>query len=151
MVTIRHAWHIEHKSALGSCPDFSLIEALPRNEPTKPTRKSPSKSWSDYVAPAELPKDLAARVSSVDGSRLVAMVPLAHSGRATRGLGPQPYSAHVLAVRMLARTHARAALDTGLRLTPPSRPLPSGQARFTIWGSWRLRTSSYFALKKVVV
>ena len=39
------------------------------------------------------------------------MVPLAHSGRATRGLGPQPYSAHVLAVRMLARKHASAALE----------------------------------------
>ena len=38
------------------------------------------------------------------------MAPLAHSGRAARGLGPQPYSAHVLAVRKLARTHASAAL-----------------------------------------
>jgi hypothetical protein len=28
MVTIRHAWHIEHKSPLGSCPDFALIDPL---------------------------------------------------------------------------------------------------------------------------
>jgi len=28
MVTIRHAWYAEHRSPLGSCPDFELIEAL---------------------------------------------------------------------------------------------------------------------------
>jgi len=39
------------------------------------------------------------------------MTPLAHSGRAGRGLGPQSYSAHVLAVRELARAHASAALE----------------------------------------
>ena len=44
MVTIRHAWHIEHKSALGSCPDFSLIEALTPKQLTKPTRKPPAKA-----------------------------------------------------------------------------------------------------------
>ncbi len=38
------------------------------------------------------------------------MEPLAHSGRAARGLGPQPYAAHVLAVRKLARLHASASL-----------------------------------------
>jgi CRISPR-associated endonuclease/helicase Cas3 len=38
------------------------------------------------------------------------MEPLAHSGRVARGLGPQTYSAHVLAVRKLARHHASAAL-----------------------------------------
>ena len=27
-VTIRHAWHVEHKSPLGSCQDFALIDAL---------------------------------------------------------------------------------------------------------------------------
>ena len=64
MVTIRHAWHIEHKSALGSCPDFSLIEALTPKRANEADQETPSKSWSDYVAPTELPKDLAARVSS---------------------------------------------------------------------------------------
>ncbi len=38
------------------------------------------------------------------------MEPLAHSGRAARGLGPQSYAAHVTAVRNLARLHASAAL-----------------------------------------
>lgn len=65
MVTIRHAWHIEHKSALGSCPDFSLIEALTPKRVTNADIDIPSKSWSDYVAPSELPEELAARVSSV--------------------------------------------------------------------------------------
>jgi CRISPR/Cas system type I-B associated protein Csh2 (Cas7 group RAMP superfamily) len=65
MVTIRHAWHIEHKSALGSCPDFSLIEALAPKRVNEADQETPSKSWSDYVAPSELPKELADRVSSV--------------------------------------------------------------------------------------
>ncbi len=65
MVTIRHAWHIEHKSALGSCPDFSLIEALTPKRVREAEKDTPSKSWSDYFAPFELPKELANRVSSV--------------------------------------------------------------------------------------
>jgi CRISPR-associated protein Csd2 len=65
MVTIRHAWHIEHASALGSCSDFSLIEALTPKRAISGDIDVPSKSWSDYVAPFELPAELAARVSSV--------------------------------------------------------------------------------------
>lgn len=38
------------------------------------------------------------------------MEPLAHSGRASRGLGPQDYAEHVGEVRRLARQHAAAAL-----------------------------------------
>jgi CRISPR-associated endonuclease/helicase Cas3 len=38
------------------------------------------------------------------------MEPLAHSGRASRGLGPQSYSAHVRAVRNLAHLYAKSAL-----------------------------------------
>jgi hypothetical protein len=62
MVTIRHAWHIEHKSALGSCSDFSLIEALTPKRVNDADIDIPSKSWRDYVAPSELPKELADRV-----------------------------------------------------------------------------------------
>jgi len=65
MVTIRHAWHIEHKSALGSCPDFSLIEALTPKRLNEADQETPSKNWSDYIAPAALPEKLGARVSSV--------------------------------------------------------------------------------------
>ena len=61
-VRLRHAWYIEHKSKLGSCPDSRLIDAL------TPVRKgdsgTPSQEWSDYEVPSGLPEDLLARVSS---------------------------------------------------------------------------------------
>src|SRR5665213_1888138 len=38
------------------------------------------------------------------------MEPLAHSGRASRGLGPQTYAAHVRAARKLAHSNATSAL-----------------------------------------
>ncbi|MBI4687803.1 MAG: type I CRISPR-associated protein Cas7 [Nitrospirae bacterium] len=58
MVEIRHAWYMEHKSALGSCSDFALLDAL------TPTRKNPqdtdklSTSWDDYNVPPTLPDGL---------------------------------------------------------------------------------------------
>lgn len=63
MVTIRHAWHIEHKSALGSCPDFALIEALTPKRVND--AETPSTSWRDYIVPSELPGELASRVQSI--------------------------------------------------------------------------------------
>ena len=65
MVTIRHAWHVEHRFALGSCPDFSLIEALTPKRVIDTDIDVPNKGWRDYVAPSQLPEELAARVSSV--------------------------------------------------------------------------------------
>lgn len=46
-VRIRHAWYMEHKDPLGSCPDYLLLEAL------TPKRRGsdsmvPSTSWNDY-------------------------------------------------------------------------------------------------------
>lgn len=62
-VRIRHAWYIEHKNPLGSCPDYLLLESL------TPHRKGdvsiPSTQWSDYDDVMELPKELAERVHSV--------------------------------------------------------------------------------------
>jgi Cas7 group CRISPR-associated protein Csh2 len=62
-VRIRHAWYIEHKNALGSCPDYLLLEAL------TPTRignvSDPSNEWSDYEDKTSLPPNLESRVSSV--------------------------------------------------------------------------------------
>ena len=49
MVEIRHAWYMEHKSALGSCSDFALISALTPKKKDDP--KSPSTSWDDYEHP----------------------------------------------------------------------------------------------------
>jgi CRISPR-associated protein Csd2 len=65
MVTIRHAWHIEHKSALGSCPDFMLIDALTPKRINEADKDTPSSGWNDYVAPVALPADLQGRVLSV--------------------------------------------------------------------------------------
>lgn len=61
-VRIRHAWYIEHKSILGSCPEYMLIEAL---MPEKIGNKmEPSSSWSDYQDKVSLPEDLLAKVDS---------------------------------------------------------------------------------------
>jgi len=60
-VRLRHAWYIEHKSRLGSCPDSRLIDALtPKRNGGGDTA---SQEWSDYDAPSSLPAELLARVS----------------------------------------------------------------------------------------
>jgi Cas7 group CRISPR-associated protein Csh2 len=60
-VRIRHAWYVEHKSPLGSCPDSAILDAL------MPVRKGdadqPSRSWADYEVPGQLPAGLAQRVA----------------------------------------------------------------------------------------
>jgi Cas7 group CRISPR-associated protein Csh2 len=51
-VEIRHAWYIEHKSPLGSCSDFQLIDILtPRRIGD---RNAPSETWSDYEVPDDI-------------------------------------------------------------------------------------------------
>jgi CRISPR-associated protein Csd2 len=65
MVIIRHAWHFEHKSALGSCPDFSLIEAMTPKRRDDAEKEFPSKEWQDYDAPVTLPAELRSRVESI--------------------------------------------------------------------------------------
>jgi len=61
-VRLRHAWYIEHKNILGSCPEYLLIEAL------TPERtgsvNDPSVSWNDYKDKNALPDELLARVDS---------------------------------------------------------------------------------------
>ncbi len=64
MVEIRHAWIMTHKSQLGSCSDFALIDALTPRKKTEPD--TPSTSWSDYEVPTSLPKNLADKVSLED-------------------------------------------------------------------------------------
>ncbi len=61
-VEIRHAWYIEHKSPLGSCSDFALLDALKPKKLQEPER--PSYSWGDYEVPEKLPDDLMAKVTS---------------------------------------------------------------------------------------
>lgn len=58
MVEIRHAWYMEHTSALGSCSDFALIDALtPKRKPNEDIDKL-STSWDDYDVPTQLPPEL---------------------------------------------------------------------------------------------
>lgn len=62
-VRIRHAWYIEHSNALGSCPDYMLLEAL------TPKRISnaadPSTSWADYEDMTVLPEELVNKVGLI--------------------------------------------------------------------------------------
>lgn len=61
-VRIRHAWYIEHKNPLGSCPEYLLQEAL------TPKRVGnvnvPSTCWGDYLDVRGLPEELSSRVAS---------------------------------------------------------------------------------------
>ncbi len=64
MVTIRHAWHIEHQTPLGSCPDHLLIgELTPRRHDVN-ANETPSRSWDEYEVPKSLPEDLKDRIRS---------------------------------------------------------------------------------------
>lgn len=62
-VDLRHAWVVEHKSPLGSCSDFAIIDAL------TPTRKgdstASSNTWADYTVPTELPDELGVRIANI--------------------------------------------------------------------------------------
>lgn len=62
-VFIRHAWYVEHKSALGSCPDFQILDSL---KPTKTNgADNPSSDWSDYACPEGLPDSVKLKVAKV--------------------------------------------------------------------------------------
>ena len=64
-VRIRHAWWIEHKNALGSCPDYRLLDALaPKRKGSDPL--VPSTSWEDYEVLSALPAELASKVDAKD-------------------------------------------------------------------------------------
>ena len=64
-VRIRHAWWMEHKDALGSCPDYLLLDALaPMRKGADPL--APSSAWTDYEVPTSLPDDLKDKVTTTD-------------------------------------------------------------------------------------
>ncbi len=60
-VEILHAWYVEHKSPIGSCSDFKLIDALTPMKREQPD--SASKNRSEYDIPKELPADLQTKVA----------------------------------------------------------------------------------------
>lgn len=68
-VRIRHAWYIEHLNALGSCPDFMLLEALTPKRIGDMTVASTS--WTDYEDKTALPEELMGKVSSVTDLMLI--------------------------------------------------------------------------------
>lgn len=62
-VGIRHAWYIEHKSLLGSCSDFALLDALTPMKKGAPEK--PSISWDEYDVPVVLPPELQKKVEPI--------------------------------------------------------------------------------------
>ena len=63
-VDLRHAWVVEHKSPLGSCSDFAIIEALTPLKKGDPS--VPSNTWTDYTVPTKLPDELDTRAKILD-------------------------------------------------------------------------------------
>ena len=61
-VDILRAWHIEHKSSLGSCPDYKLIDALTPKK--KQDTDKPSMSREEYDIPSSLPDELKNKIAS---------------------------------------------------------------------------------------
>lgn len=59
-VRLRHAWYIEHKNMLGSCPEYLLLDALAPKK--RGDAEEPSLSWSDYEDVPALSEDLLRRV-----------------------------------------------------------------------------------------
>jgi Cas7 group CRISPR-associated protein Csh2 len=59
-VRLRHAWYVEHKNALGSCPDYLLFEALTPKR--KNNANDPSTSWNDYEDIGKLPDNIAQKI-----------------------------------------------------------------------------------------
>ena len=55
-VRIRHAWFVEHKDALGTCPDYMIFDAL-----TPKAKVEPPTSWDDYEVPTALPNELTSK------------------------------------------------------------------------------------------
>lgn len=64
-VQIIHAWHMEHKSPLGSCPDHELLEAMSPRRKNPADRDTPSRDRHDYDIPTELPPNLSGRILSI--------------------------------------------------------------------------------------
>jgi len=61
-VEILHAWFMEHKSSLGSCPDYKLIDALTPKK--KKDANKPSLSRDEYDIPSSLPDELNNKIAS---------------------------------------------------------------------------------------
>lgn len=63
-VEIVHAWYVEHKNPLGSCPDPAILAALRPKKRAEPEK--PSIGLEDYDIPTSLPDELRARLASFE-------------------------------------------------------------------------------------
>lgn len=63
-VEFLHAWYAEHKTPLGSCPDYRIVDAMTPKKRTDPEK--PSSSTTEYEIPTELPQDLRDRLASFE-------------------------------------------------------------------------------------
>lgn len=63
-VRIRHAWFVEHKSALGSVSDFMILDALQPRLNEKLGKSAPS-CWDNYIVPEALPTELNKKIASI--------------------------------------------------------------------------------------
>lgn len=62
-VRLRHAWYIEHKNSLGSCPEYLIFEAL---TPVRIGNSSePSSSWNDYEDKSNILSELMEKIHSI--------------------------------------------------------------------------------------
>lgn len=64
-VEIRPAWYVEHKSALGSCSDFALIDALTPKRKEGFDINKPSVSVMEYDLYQKLPDELVVKIKSI--------------------------------------------------------------------------------------
>jgi len=62
-VEILHAWFMEHKSPLGSCQDYKLIDALTPKK--KQDTDKPSMSRNEYDIPPSLTEELKKKIATV--------------------------------------------------------------------------------------
>src|SRR5208337_2834864 len=64
-VEVRHAWYAEHKSPLGSCPDWMIVDAMtPKKVKGKPDE--PSTSIDEYEIPVTLPDKMRQLLASFE-------------------------------------------------------------------------------------
>ena len=64
-VEVRHAWYAEHKSPLGSCPDWMVIDMMTPKK-VKGASDEPSTSIDDYEIPGQLSEDLLKRLANFE-------------------------------------------------------------------------------------
>jgi len=62
-VEILHAWYLEHKSPLGSCPDYKIIDALTPKKKNYPEQSSISRD--EYDIPTDLPENVKSKILSI--------------------------------------------------------------------------------------